>query len=206
MVSHPAIRVLFLDVGGVLLTNGWDRSMRRLAAEKFQLDYADLDERHHLTFDTFESGKLSLEEYLDRTIFFRPRPFSREEFQSFMLSQSKAYPETIEWVRVLKSRNGLKVAVVSNEGRELTVHRVRTFGLAGFVDFFVVSCFVHFRKPDKDIYRMALDIAQVSPEEAAYVDDRLMFVEVARSLGIRGVHHTGLESTKKALASWGLRV
>jgi putative hydrolase of the HAD superfamily len=200
------LKVLFVDVGGVLLTNGWDRDMRRLAAERFHLDYADLDERHHLTFDTYESGKLSLEEYLDRTVFFQPRAFSREDFQSFMFSQSKSFPATIEWVQALKSRYGLKVAVISNEGRELTVHRVRTFGLTDFVDFFIVSSFVHFRKPDKDIYRMALDIAQVSPEQAAYVDDRLMFVEVARSLGIRGIHHIGLESTKKALGSWGLRV
>jgi len=206
MLPSPAIKTLFVDVGGVLLTNGWDRSMRRRAAEKFQLDYADLDERHHLTFDTFESGKLSLEEYLERIVFFQPRPFSREEFQSFMFSQSKPLPEMIEWVKSLKSRNALKVAVVSNEGRELTVYRVRTFGLAEFVDFFIVSCFVHFRKPDKDIYRMALDIAQVSPDQAVYLDDRLMFVEVARSLGIRGVHHTGLEATKAALASLGLRV
>ena len=206
MLPSPAIKTLFVDVGGVLLTNGWDRSMRRRAAEKFQLDYADLDERHHLTFDTFESGKLSLEEYLERIVFFQPRPFSREEFQSFLFSQSKPLPEMIEWVKSLKSRNALKVAVVSNEGRELTVYRVRTFGLAEFVDFFIVSCFVHFRKPDKDIYRMALDIAQVSPDQAVYLDDRLMFVEVARSLGIRGVHHTGLEATKAALASLGLRV
>jgi putative hydrolase of the HAD superfamily len=176
MATSQTMKALFLDVGGVLLTNGWDRSMRQRAAETFHLDYADMDERHHLTFDTFESGKLTLDEYLNRTIFYRERPFSREEFRSFMFSQSKPYPQMIEWVRALKTRYRLKVAVVSNEGRELTVHRVHTFGLAEFIDFFIVSSFVHFRKPDRDIYRMALDIAQVSPEQVVYVDDRLMFV------------------------------
>jgi putative hydrolase of the HAD superfamily len=198
------MKALFLDVGGVLLTNGWDRAMRQRAAATFRLDYADMDERHHLTFDTFESGKLTLDEYLDRTIFYQERPFSREEFRSFMFSQSKPYPQMIEWVRALKAWYSLKVAVFSNEGRELTVYRVHTFGLAEFVDFFIVSSFVHFRKPDRDIYRMALDIAQVSPEQVAYVEDRLMFVEVAQTLGIRGIHHTGYESTRKGLEALGL--
>jgi putative hydrolase of the HAD superfamily len=203
MATSQSMKALFLDVGGVLLTNGWDRAMRQRAAATFRLDYADMDERHHLTFDTFESGKLTLDEYLDRTIFYQERPFSREEFTSFMFSQSKPYPQMIEWVRALKARYPLKVAVVSNEGRELTVYRVRTFGLAEFVDFFIVSSFVHFRKPDRDIYRMALDIAQVSPEQVAYVEDRLMFMEVAQSLGIRGIHHTGYESTRKSLEALG---
>ncbi len=203
MATSQSMKALFLDVGGVLLTNGWDRAMRQRAAATFRLDYADMDERHHLTFDTFESGKLTLDEYLDRTIFYQERPFSREEFTSFMFSQSKPYPQMIEWVRALKARYPLKVAVVSNEGRELTVYRVRTFGLAEFVDFFIVSSFVHFRKPDRDIYRMALDIAQVSPEQVAYVEDRLMFVEVAQGLGIRGIHHTGYESTRKGLEALG---
>ena len=206
MATSQTVKALFLDVGGVLLTNGWDRSMRQQAAATFHLDYADMDERHHLTFDTFESGKLTLDEYLNRTIFYRERPFSREEFKSFMFSQSKPYPRMIEWARALKARYPLKVAVVSNEGRELTVHRVQRFGLAEFVDFFIVSSFVHFRKPDRDIYRMALDVAQVSPEQVAYVEDRLMFVEVAQSLGIRGIHHTGYESTRDALKGLGLGV
>ena len=206
MAASQSMKALFLDVGGVLLTNGWDRSMRQRAAATFHLDYADMDERHHLTFDTFESGKLTLDEYLDRTIFYQQRPFSREEFKSFMFAQSEPYPQMIEWVCALKERYPLKVAVVSNEGRELTVYRVHKFGLMEFVDFFIVSSFVHFRKPDKDMYRMALDIAQVSPEQVAYVEDRLMFVEVAQSLGIRGVHHTGYESTRDTLKVLGLRL
>jgi putative hydrolase of the HAD superfamily len=198
------ISALFLDVGGVLLTNGWDRSMRERAAETFKIDYADMDERHHLIFDTYEEGKLSLDEYLHRVVFYQNRPFSGEEFKAFMFAQSQPYPQMIELVRGLKRSHGLKMAVVSNEGRELTVHRIQRFGLAEFVDFFIVSCFVHFRKPDADIYRIALDIAQVSPERVVYIEDRLMFVEVAQSLGIRGIHHTDYDSTRAALASLGL--
>ncbi len=199
-----SITTLFLDVGGVLGTNGWDRSARERAAEKFRLDRAEVDERHHLTFDTYEEGKLSLDEYLNRVIFYEPRPFSREEFKTFMFAQSQPFPKMIDLVRNLKTRYHLKVAVVSNEGRELITHRIRKFGLIEFVDFFIVSSFVHFRKPDADIFCIALDIAQSPAEQVAYVEDRPMFVDVARSLGIEGIRHTDYESTFVALAGLGL--
>ncbi|MCL4393905.1 MAG: HAD family phosphatase [Chloroflexi bacterium] len=203
-MASQRITTLFLDIGGVLLTNGWDRAARRRAALTFGLDQDEMDERHHLTFDTYEEGKLTLAEYLDRVVFYQPRPFTVDEFKSFMYAQSEAYPEMIDLVRRLKERHRLKVVVVSNEGRELTVYRVRKFELGKFVDFFVSSSFVHFRKPDQDIFRIALDIAQVDPSEVLYIDDRPMFVEIAQGLGINGIRHTGLESTRAALASAGL--
>jgi putative hydrolase of the HAD superfamily len=198
------VTTLFLDVGGVLLTNGWDRNARARAAELFELESDEVAERHHLTYDTYEAGKLTLDAYLDRTVFYRERSFTREDFKKFMFEQSRPYPETIDLMRDLKARHGLRVGVVSNEGRELTVHRIATFELGDFVDFFISSCFVHCRKPDEDIYRMALDIAQVEPGEVAYVDDRPLFVQVARSLGIRGIIHRDTASTRGALADLGL--
>ena len=195
---------LFLDIGNVLLTNGWDHGMRQQAAEKFGLDYEEMNERHHLTFDTYEEGKLSLAEYLERVVFYSPRSFSPEEFKDFMFAQSKPKPEMIRLVQELKQRYGLKIATVSNEGRELTIYRVKKFNLNSFVDFFISSCFVHMRKPDEDMYRLALDCAQVEAEQVIYIDDRPMFVEVALALGIHGIHHTDFASTRKALASFGL--
>ncbi len=195
---------LFVDVGGVLLTNGWDRRMRRKAAETFHLDQEEMDERHHLTFDTYELGKLTLDEYLNRMVFYTERSFSREDFKAFMFEQSQPFQEMIDLVRSVKKAYGLRVAVVSNEGRELTTYRIRKFGLEEFVDFFIASAFVHLRKPDADIYRLALDVAQVPVEEVVYIEDRPMFVEVARALGIRGIHHIGFDSTRASLASFGL--
>ena len=200
------ITTLFLDIGGVLLTNGWDRRMRQLAAETFHLNFEEMDERHHLTFDTYEEGKVSLGEYLDRVVFYQERPFTRDHFQTFMFAQSRPFPEMIELVCRLKSHYRLKVAAVSNEGRELNVHRIETFKLETFIDIFVSSCFVHFRKPDADIYRIALDIAQVKPEQVVYIEDRPMFVEVAQSLGISGIIHAGYDATQKELERFGLTV
>src|SRR5512141_3068687 len=204
MNPQPQFTTLFLDIGGVLLTNGWDRGIRTRASEKFGFDYQEMDERHHLTFDTYEEGKLTLDEYLNRVVFYQERPFSREEFKAFMFAQSQPYPEMIELMRGLKAQHGLQVAAVSNEGRELTVYRVQQFKLGTFIDFFVSSCFVHYRKPDADIYRIALDIAQVSPQQVVYIDDRPMFVEVAQGLEIRGIIHQGYESTQKTLETLGL--
>lgn len=203
MTISPPITTLFLDIGGVLLTNGWDREARLRAAQTFHLDYQVMDERHHLTFDTYEEGKLSLDEYLRRVIFYQPHNFSLQEFKDFMFSQSKPFPDMIELVHELKNRYGLKVAAISNEGRELTVYRIQKFDLSRIIDFFISSCFVHFRKPDDDIYKIAMDIAQVPPEQVVYIDDRPMFVEVARGLGIRGVHHTSIEDTREALKVMG---
>ncbi|HJS18477.1 MAG TPA: HAD-IA family hydrolase, partial [Anaerolineales bacterium] len=118
--------------------------------------------------------------------------------------QSQPFPEMIELMRELKTRHSLRIAAVSNEGRELTAHRVQHFRLGTFIDFFVSSCFVHYRKPDADIYRMALDIAQASPDQVVYIEDRVMFVEVAQALGIRGVLHRDCETTQKALETMGL--
>ena len=198
------IKALFTDVGGVLATNGWDRTMRQRAAQVFGLDYAELDGRHHRVFDTFEQGKLTLDVYLNQTVFYQERPFSRERFKEFMFSQTKPWPQMIDLVRGLKKKYGLKVVVVSNEGRELTLYRIQELDLKSFVDIFIYSCFVHVRKPDADIFRLALDVAQVAPEETVYLEDRAMFVEVAASLGIQALQHQDHETTRKALSQLGL--
>lgn len=198
------VTTLFLDIGGVLLTNGWDRTARHRAAHAFHLDHDEMGERHHLTFDTYEEGKLSLDDYLNRVIFYRDRSFTREEFRAFMFEQSQPYLDMIHLIRQLKARYHLKTVAVSNEGRELTLHRIQTFQLGEFIDFFISSCFVHYRKPDLDIYRVALDTAQVSPENVAYIDDREMFIEVAQGIGIRGLVHIDVETTRRELKSLGL--
>lgn len=203
-LTKAPVTALFLDIGGVMLTNGWDRRSREAAAKQFGLDLAELSDRHRMTFDTYESGKLSLDEYLARVVFYEERPFTIGQFREFMFDQSVAYPEMIDMVRQLKAKYGLKIAVVNNEGRELNQHRIRQFQLNEFVDFFISSCFVHFRKPDADIWKVALDIAQVPLENVVYIDDRPMFVQVAEGLGLRGIAHKKYEQTRDALAAMGL--
>ena len=198
------VTTLFLDIGGVLLTDGWDHHARKQAATNFKLDSAEMEDRHHLTFDTYEEGKLTLEEYLGRVVFYQKRPFTRAQFRRFMFAQSKPYPKMIELAAQLKLRHGLKIVVVSNEGRELNAYRIRKFKLDGFVDAFISSCFVHVRKPDPDIFRLALDIAQAPARQVVYIENTPMFVQIAEGLGVRSILHTDYKSTCAKLASLGL--
>ena len=200
MITH-----LFTDLGGVLLTNGWDRGLRQLVASRFSIDAQEMDERHHLTYDTYEAGKISLSVYLERVVFWEPRPFTEDQVVAFMVEQARCFPEMIELYKRIKAENHLKIVVVSNEGRELTADRIRRFNLKEFVDIFVVSSFVHFRKPDEDIFKIALDVAQAEPAEVVYVDDRHMFAEVACSLGMHEIWHRDLDRTRAAFEALGLR-
>jgi len=204
MKSSSKITTLFLDIGGVLLTDGWGYEYRTAAAGVFDLDPKELELRHHQAFDTYESGKLSLDDYLNEVVFHRKRSFTHTQFRDFMLAQSKPYPQMIELVRGLKAKYGMKILVVSNEGRELNAHRIRKFKLDGFVDAFVSSCFVHLRKPDPEIFRLALDIAQAPPQHVPYIENTPMFIQVAEGLGIPSLLHTDFASTHNKLASLGL--
>jgi putative hydrolase of the HAD superfamily len=204
MQKPPAITCLFVDIGGVLLTDGWDRHARKRAAANFELELSEMEDRHQLTWNTHQVGKLTLEEYLGRVVFYQKRPFSRAQFRRFMLAQSQPYTEMIDLISQLKAQYRLKIAVVSNEGRELNEYRIRKFKLGEFVDFFVSSCFVRLLKPDADIFRLALDIAQTPASQVVYIENTPMFAEIAERLGMRSVLHTDYDSTREKLTSFGL--
>ena len=204
MKKATGITCVFLDIGGVLLTDGWDHLARRRAAKKFKLEWAEMESRHQLVFEIFEEGKITMEEYLSLVVFHQKRSFTRNQFRSYMFAQSKPFPEMIELVTKLKLNLRLKIAIVSNEARELNAYRIDKFGLDRLVDCFISSCFVHIRKPNADIFRMALDIAQVKPAQAVFIDNTPMFVQIAEGLGIRGILHTDCKSTQSKLSYLGL--
>lgn len=204
MKSSLPITTLFVDVGGVLLTNGWDHLARKRAAKQFKLNWADMDERHRLVFETHEEGKLSFEEYLGRIVFYEKRPFTRNQFRDFIFAQSKPFPKMLDLVAQLKVQCGLKIVVISNESRAVNAYRIRTFKLDRLVDTFISSCFVQMRKPDIEIFRLALDLAQTAPEQAVFLDNTPMFVQIAEGLGMRSILHVDYESTGAKLAALGL--
>ena len=202
---HSKIKCLFLDIGGVLLTDGWSHGASKLAVKKFNLDFEELNKRHSEALDTYELGKLTLEEFLDRTVFHKKRSFTPAQFRKFIFAQSKPFPEMIELIRRLKTRYGLNIVVVSNEGRELNEYRIHKFKLDTFVDYFISSCFVHLRKPDAEIFRVALDTVRVPVKQVVYIENTEMFVEIAEALGIRSILHKDYKSTCAKLASFGLQ-
>ena len=206
MKKSNSITALFLDIGGVLLTDGWSHGASKLAAKIFNLDLKELNKRHTEVLDTYELGKLTLKEFLDRTVFYEKRSFTPVQFRKFMFAQSKPFPKMIELVHRLKTQYGLKIVVVSNEGRELNEYRIHKFKLDEFVDYFISSCFVRLRKPDADIFRVALDIVRIPANQVVYIENTPMFVQTAEGLGIRSILHAGYKSTCAKLASFGLEV
>lgn len=200
------ITTLFLDIGGVLLSNGWGHVFRHQAAAKFNLDQQELDDRHKIMFATYEEGHLTLEEYLNHAVFHQKRDFSLDEFRDFMFSLTTPNADMIDFFKSLKLHYNLKIVAVSNEARELNAHRINTFKLNSFIDFFVSSCYVNIRKPDNRIFEMALDLSNVDASEVLFIDDTQLFVDVAVGLGVKSICHANYLSTIHALAELGLPI
>jgi putative hydrolase of the HAD superfamily len=192
------LKILFFDVGGILLSNGWGHEAREEAAKRFKLDYAEVNALHNFIFNVYEIGSVTLDEYLDTVIFNHPRDFVREDFKEFIFSTSVELP-MLQFLKEWKKDCGFRIISLNNEGKELNDYRVRKFKLHECFDAFVSSCEVKMRKPDPGIWQLAMGIAQASPQQCVYFDDRKMFVDTAQKLGIRSFQHTSLESTKKIL-------
>jgi putative hydrolase of the HAD superfamily len=196
------IRTLFWDVGGVLLTNAWDHEERERAVENFQLQKVDFEARHKEVVTMFEEGKISLDQYLDRTVFYQARKFSKEEFKSYMFSLSKPKTEVLEFARSLAGK--YLMATINNESREMNEYRIKQFGLSQVCDLFVSSCYVGMRKPDEKIYRVALDMIQKTPDECCFIDDRPANIDGAAKVSMRTVLMRDSAQLKKDLQSLGV--
>ena len=198
------ITALFWDVGGVLLTNAWDREQRERALEEFKLDEVEFHDRHEMVVSSLERGKISFDEYLDRTIFYRQRSFTRETFKQYIFSLSQAHEDVLAFARALANCGKYLMATINNESIELNLYRIEKFGLRGlFTDFFS-SCFVGLRKPEEGIYRLSLDVTQKQPQECCFIDDRDLNLECARSLGVHTIEMKDLSQLQQELRKLGV--
>ena len=200
-----AIRAIFWDVGGVLLTNAWDHTERADALEHFHLDAKEFQTRHEMVVSSFERGKITLDEYLDRTVFYCDRPFTREAFRDYMFSLSQPMPEVLAFARALADSGKYFMGTINNESRELNLHRIEKFGLREIFGLFVSSCFVGLRKPESGIYRLAIEITQFNPQECCFIDDRALNLECAAKLGMRTIQMQTLEQLRGELGKLGVR-
>ena len=198
------IHAIFWDIGGVLLSNAWDHTERLAALERFHLDEKEFHARHEMVVSSFERGKITLDEYLDHTVFYRDRPFSRDEFRDFMFSLSHPMPEVLTFARALADSGKYFMGTINNESRELNLHRIEKYGLREIFRLFVSSCFVGLRKPESGIYRLATEITQINPEECCFIDDRALNLECAAKLGMRTIQMQGLEQLRSNLQKLGV--
>ncbi len=198
-ISH-----LFFDIGGVLGTNAWSTEQRRKAIERFGLDAGEFEQQHRDAVGTFEQGRMTLDEYLDSTVFYRDRPFSREAFIEFMLAESRPDEATIGLAKALAGSGKYRMMTLNNESLELNRHRIELFGLRGIFEAFFTSCWIGFTKPSRQIYEAALGISQAPPERALFIDDRDPNLMPARALGMQAIHFTSGERLAGQLAALGV--
>jgi putative hydrolase of the HAD superfamily len=202
----PVITSLFWDIGGVILTNGWDHESRAKAVQMFGLDAAEFRERHDLSFPAFDAGQINLNQYLDRTLFYKPRSFSREEFTAFMFAQSKEYPQTRAVLADVARTGTYYVASINNEPKELNDYRIEAFGLRKEFQSFFSSCYLSTRKPEEAIYKIALEVSQRAPASSVFIDDRALNLENPRRLGMHVIHHQNAKQLRSDLKALGIEV
>ncbi len=196
------IKVVFMDIGGVLLTNGWDHESREKAAKVFDFNYTEMNILHNFIYNVFEIGSIMLDEYLDTVLFHQPRNFSKADFKQFMFEESVELPEMLEWSKSWKKQTDFPVFALSNENKELNDYRIKAFNLHDLFDGFFSSCYLKMRKPDPGIYKTAMEIAQVKPNECLYFDDRPMLIHAAKKLGMNTILHQDFETSKNILENF----
>ncbi|MGA1988389.1 MAG: HAD family phosphatase [Candidatus Sulfotelmatobacter sp.] len=199
-----AIRAIFWDVGGVLLSNAWDHTERAVVLQRFQLDEEEFHDRHEMVVSSFERGKITLDEYLDRTVFYRARPFTKEAFRESMFALSRPFPEVLAFAQALADSGKYFMGTINNESRELNNYRIEKFGMRKIFRLFVSSCYVGFRKPERDIYRLALETTQIPAEECCFIDDRALNLECAAKMGMHTIEMKGLEELRAELGKLGV--
>jgi putative hydrolase of the HAD superfamily len=198
------VSTLFWDNGGVILTNGWDRPARQKAVNSFHLDWAEFEDRHELVLNAFETGKMTLDEYLRRVVFYRERPFTREQFKTFIFEQSQPFPESLAFLGALARTRRYLLASLNNESREINEYRIDKFKLRDYFEGFFCSCYLGIRKPDAGIYTLALQITHRAPEECVFIDDRGLNLECAREMGMHAIQFQSVAQLQSELARLGV--
>lgn len=199
------IKTIFFDIGGVVLTNGWDRHQRQATAEEFGLDYEEFQDRHDFVAHDFETGQMGLQEYLTRTVFYRDRDFSRAAFTASVFAHSQELPGSLAMLDELAAAN-VQLASLNNESREINEHRIHSFGLHERMSLFLSSCYLGVKKPEQAIYELALQITQRKAEECVFIDDRELNLECAADLGIDGLLFESSEKLRSDLVERGVEL
>jgi putative hydrolase of the HAD superfamily len=202
----PEITTMFWDIGGVILTNGWGRASREQAAKHFDLDWEEFQDRHDLCFPAWDAGLITIDEYLDRTLFHRQQPFTREQFIEFMYAQSREFPESREILDAVTGLNKYFIGAINNEPLELNRYRIKLFDLRRNFQVFFSSCYVRSRKPEATIFRVALEVSQRPPEECLFIDDRPLNLEVPGRLGMNVIHYKDAGGLRAELRKYDVEV
>ena len=199
------ISTILWDVGGVLLTNGWDHLERTAVLKQFALDPGPFEQRHEMANDPWEKGLMTAEQYLLQTVFYEPRPFTPAAFLQAMKERSVLLPHgAMRILQELAASEEVELAMLNNEARELNDYRIERFELGRYFDVFLSSCYLGLRKPDPKFFELALDVLQRDAEEVAFIDDRQGNCDAADALGIHAICYQDEAQCVQALERLGL--
>ena len=205
--ATPEIRAIYWDIGGVLLTNGWDHEERARVLQQFAIPRDEYESRHEEANDRWERGEFSDEEFVKQTVFFKERSFTPEQFIQAVREQSKWLPDGAKNViAALRKNNGLKMAMLNNESGPLNDYRIATFGLAEYFDGFFCSAYIGMRKPEPRMFRTGAELFHFQPEECAFIDDRDKNCAAAAGVGMHAIQYKGEEALKDALRALGVEL
>jgi len=205
IMRNKIIRALFFDIGGVCLTNAWEYESRRRAAKYFSLDFKELDQRHHHVFGSFECGRITLDDYLTGVVFYKKRKFTKKVFFTFMKNESRPIPSTLSLLGELQAHGNYLLAAVNNESLELNDYRIKKFKLNRYFTNFFSSCFLGVRKPEPQIYQLAMRMTQMEAKEILFIDDRQVNAQAARALGMNVIHLEHVKRLPEELRAYGIK-
>jgi putative hydrolase of the HAD superfamily len=200
------IETIFWDIGGVLLTNGWDKDQRADVLCRLGVDLEDYESRHDAANFYWERGLSTAKRFFDQTVFTEPRDFSFEDLWSLVCAESRVlHPECFDILGTLAADGRFKIATLNNESRELNDHRVEAFQLRDYFDYFICSGYVHEMKPDAAIYRSAIEISGYRAEQAIFIDDKQENCDAAMGLDMQAIRFESPAQLRDALAQLGIQ-
>jgi putative hydrolase of the HAD superfamily len=197
--------VILFDVGGVLLTNGWDHCEREHVLDRFHVDKAAFETRHARLNDPWERDAISMQEYLDEVLFYEPRSFTREDFVTAICEESAVLSDSgIGILEELAASGKCMLGALNNEARVPNDYRFHTFGLRNYFDVTLSSCYLGLRKPHREIYDRAVDILSRPADRILFIDDRPENVAAALAVGMKAIQFSGAEPLRRELETLGV--
>jgi FMN phosphatase YigB (HAD superfamily) len=205
-MNNTNIKAIFFDLGNVLV---------RFDLAILEKGYAEYGYKPHMDIARYimesDTGRSYMRGRINSSVFYEKtrRHFRMKisfgDFYRVWNSMFYPYPEMELIVRSVKEKYPEVTLVLisdTNEGHYRFIKE--NYAFLEVLDRYVLSYEVGWMKPDKRIYRKAIDASGSPARDIFYTDDRLDLIEKARTMGIRAYQFTGHEALLAQLAKFGL--
>jgi HAD superfamily hydrolase (TIGR01509 family) len=204
-----SIRTIFWDLGGVVLTNGWDPGQRKRVLSRLGVNLEAYEELHDRANYYWERGLLTAKDFFSQTVLL-PNPKLDLTFDMLwpqVCAASKVlHPECLDMLAELKQMGRYRIATLNNESRELNEYRLDAFKLRSLFDYFICSGYVHEMKPNLGIYKSAIDISGFAASSALFIDDKPENCAAAEAVGMHAIRFESPAQLCTALVEYGIQL